>query len=189
MTQIKITTTINAPIEIVFDYCRNIDLHQYSASKTNEKAIAGRTSGLINKGETVTWKGKHFGIYIAHESIISEMDFPTYFFDEQLKGHFKTFKHRHFFNQKESQTIMTDILEYEIPFGFIGKIFDITILKNHLTNFIFHRNKILKDLSEKNHIIGMLATQNQAKYRERFIFAKKEKTTIVPKTKNLKKMV
>jgi ligand-binding SRPBCC domain-containing protein len=97
MTQIKITTTINAPIEIVFDNCRNIDIHQYSASKTKEKAIAGITSGLINKNETVTWKGKHFGIYLKHQSIISEMDFPNYFVDEQLKGPFKSFKHEHIF--------------------------------------------------------------------------------------------
>ena len=150
MTQIKITTTINAPIKIVFDNSRNIDIHQYSASKTNEKAIAGRTSGLINKGETVTWKGKHFGFYIQHESIISEMDFPNYFVDEQLKGHFKSFKHKHIFKQKANETIMTDILEYETPFGFVGKLFDKLILENHLTKFIIHRNIILKELSE-NH--------------------------------------
>ena len=150
MTQIKISTTINAPIEIVFNNCRNIDIHQYSASKTNEKAIACRISGLINKGESVTWKGKHFGIYIQHESIITEMDFPTYFVDEQLKGHFKSFKHQHIFQQKENQTIMTDILEYETPLGFIGRLFDIIILKNHLKKFIIYRNSILKELSE-NH--------------------------------------
>ena len=150
MTQIKTSTTINAPIEIVFNNCRNIDIHQYSASKTNEKAIIGRTSGLINKGETVTWKGKHFGIYIQHESIISEMNFPNYFVDEQLKGQFKSFKHQHFFTQKENQTIMTDILDYETPFGYIGKLFDKLLLVNHLTNFIIYRNTILKELSE-NH--------------------------------------
>ena len=150
MTQIKTSTTINAPIEIVFNNCRNIDIHQYSASKTNEKAIAGRTSGLINKGETVTWKGKHFGIHLKHQSIISEMEFPNYFADEQLKGQFKSFKHQHFFTQKENQTIMTDILDYETPFGFIGKLFDKLLLVNHLTNFIIYRNAILKELSE-NH--------------------------------------
>lgn len=150
MTQIKTSTIINAPIEIVFNNCRNIDVHQYSASKTNEKAIAGRTSGLINKGETVTWIGKHFGIYIQHQSIISEMDFPNYFVDEQLIGHFKSFKHQHFFIQKENLTIMTDILDYETPFGFIGKLFDKLLLVNHLTNFIIYRNTILKELSE-NH--------------------------------------
>ena len=150
MTQIKTLTTIKAPIEIVFNNCRNIDIHQYSASKTNEKAIAGRTSGLINKGETVTWKGNHFGIHLKHQSIISEMDFPNYFVDEQLKGHFKSFKHQHLFSQKENQTIMTDILDYETPFGFIGKLFDKLLLVNHLTNFIIYRNTILKELSE-NH--------------------------------------
>ena len=150
MTKIQLDTIINAPIETVFNNCRNIDIHQYSASKTNEKAIAGRTSGLINKGETVTWKGKHFGINIQHESIISEMEFPTYFVDEQLNGHFKSFKHEHIFYQNENQTIMTDILEYETPFSFLGKLFDKLILENHLTNFILHRNQILKELSE-NH--------------------------------------
>ena len=150
MTQIKTSTTINAAIETVFNNCRNIDIHQYSASKTNEKAIAGKTSGLINKNETVTWKGKHFGIYIKHQSIISEMEFPNYFVDEQAKGHFKSFKHEHIFEQKENLTIMTDILDYETPFGFIGKLFDKLLLENHLTNFIIYRNAILKELSE-NH--------------------------------------
>lgn len=150
MTQIKITTKIKAPIKTVFNNCRNIDIHQYSASKTNEKAIAGKTSGLINKNETVTWKGKHFGIYIKHQSIISEMEFPNYFVDEQAKGHFKSFKHEHIFEQKENQTIMTDILDYETPFGFVGKLFDKLLLINHLTNFIIYRNDILKELSE-NH--------------------------------------
>ena len=150
MTKIKITTTIKAPIEIVFDTCRNIDIHQYSASKTNEKAIAGRTSGLINKGETVTWKGKHFGVYIQHESIISEMEFPIYFVDEQLKGHFKSFKHEHIFIQNKNQTLMTDILKYETPFSVFGKLFNKIVLKNHLIKFILYRNSILKELSE-NH--------------------------------------
>lgn len=150
MTRIKVTTTINTPIEIVFNNCRNIDIHQYSASKTNEKAIEGRTSGLINKGETVTWKGKHFGIYLKHQSIITEMDFPNYFIDEQLKGHFKSFKHQHFFIKKENLTIMTDILEYKTPFGFFGKLFNRLLLKNHLTKFIQNRNKIIKQITEKD---------------------------------------
>lgn len=149
MTIIKEYTIIKAPIENVFDNCRNIDFHQQSASKTNEKAIAGITSGLIEKGETVTWKGKHFGVYIQHQSIISEMDFPTYFVDEQLKGHFKCFKHEHIFETLENGTTkMTDILHYETPYGIGGKIFDYLLLKNHLTQFILFRNNALKNLSE-----------------------------------------
>lgn len=149
MTTIKITTNYFAPIEKVFDTNRNIDIHQQSASKTKEVAIAGITSGLINKNETVTWKGKHFGVYLTHQSLISEMIYPTYFIDEQLKGQFKSFKHQHFFEQKENFVEVTDVLEYETPYGIFGTLFDKIILKKHLTNFILHRNAVLKNLAEK----------------------------------------
>jgi ligand-binding SRPBCC domain-containing protein len=149
MTTIKITTNYFATIETVFDTNRNIDIHQQSASKTKEVAIAGITSGLINKNETVTWKGKHFGVYLTHQSLISEMDFPTYFVDEQLKGQFKSFKHQHLFKQKENYVEVTDVLEYETPFGIFGQLFDKLLLKKHLTNFIIHRNAVLKNLAEK----------------------------------------
>lgn len=149
MTIIHLTTEIEAPIEIVFNNARNIDLHQQSASQTHEKAIAGRTSGLIKKGETVTWKGKHFGFYIQHQSIISEMDFPTYFVDEQVKGHFKSFKHQHLFEEKNGVVVMQDILQYERPFGFFGKLFDVLFLKRHLINFLRYRNEVLKTSSMK----------------------------------------
>lgn len=149
MTTIKIITHYFAPIEKVFDTNRNIDIHQQSASKTKEVAIAGVTSGLINNNETVTWKGKHFGVYLTHQSLISEMIYPTYFIDEQLKGHFKSFKHQHFFEQKENFVEVTDVLEYETPYGIFGTLFDKIILKKHLTNFILHRNAVLKNLAEK----------------------------------------
>ncbi|NHM00765.1 SRPBCC family protein [Flavobacterium difficile] len=149
MTTIKITTNYFAPIEKVFDTNRNIDIHQQSASKTKEVAIAGITSGLINKNETVTWKGKHFGVYLTHQSLISEMIYPTYFIDEQLKGQFKSFKHQHFFEQKENFVEVTDVLEYETPYGIFGTLFDKIVLKKHLTNFILHRNAVLKNLAEK----------------------------------------
>lgn len=149
MTTLHLTTRIKAPCHIVFDIARNIDIHQQSASKTKEKAIAGKTSGLIELGETVTWKGKHFGFYIKHQSIISEMKYPSSFVDKQLKGHFKIFKHTHLFEEQNGVTIMQDILEYETPYGIFGNLFDKLFLKKHLKNFLIHRNTILKRISEK----------------------------------------
>lgn len=148
MTKIKLQTTINAPIETVFNNCRNINLHIKSASKSHEKAIAGKTSGLIENGETVTWIRKHFGFYIKHQSIISEMELPHYFVDEQLNGKFKTFKHTHTFKQENNSVIMIDELEYEVPFGFFGKLFNKLLLKKHLIDFLIKRNDFLKSISE-----------------------------------------
>ncbi|MCG1036514.1 hypothetical protein [Polaribacter sargassicola] len=47
MPRIEIKTEIKADINIVFDLSRSIDLHKISTKHTNEKAIAGKTNGLI----------------------------------------------------------------------------------------------------------------------------------------------
>ncbi|CAD0005673.1 SRPBCC family protein [Flavobacterium salmonis] len=148
MTTIHLITKINAPLKTAFDVSRNIDIHQKSAAPSKEKAIAGVTSGLINLNETVTWRGKHFGFYLTHKSRITAMNFYDYFVDEMEEGKFKTFKHEHFFEEKNGVTIMTDKLQYETPFGIIGKLFDTLFLKNHLIYFLLERNKTLKKIAE-----------------------------------------
>ncbi|KLT71144.1 SRPBCC family protein [Flavobacterium sp. ABG] len=150
MTTINLVTKIKASKQIVFDTARDIDLHQKSTATSNEKAIAGVTSGLINFNETVTWKGKHFGFYLTHKSRITKMDLYDYFLDEMEEGKFKTFKHQHFFEEQNGITIMKDHLQYETPYGIFGELFDIICLEKHLTNFLLARNKILKETAENS---------------------------------------
>jgi len=150
MTTIRLSTIINASIENVFDAARSIDLHMNSAKKTNEKAIAGRISGLIELDETVTWKGKHFGIYLTHQSRITALEHPTYFVDEMIKGHFRTFRHQHVFKKITKGTEMIDILTYETPYGYLGKIFDQLVLKKHMTKFLLSRNTFIKANTQNN---------------------------------------
>ena len=59
MPTIHLTTFIAAPVDRVFDLSRNIDLHKRPMADFNEEAVAGTRFGLIEKGETVTWKAKH----------------------------------------------------------------------------------------------------------------------------------
>lgn len=148
MTLIKLSTTINAPIEIVFNLSRSIDFHLKSASKTKEKVIAGRSSGLIEQGETVTWKGKHFGLFLTHKSLISQFDYPNSFTDEMVEGYFKNFKHLHKFHSDGKNTTMEDYLEYRLTLGLLGKFVDHTLIKKHLTNFLTLRNDAIKKKAE-----------------------------------------
>lgn len=150
MTIISLITRIKAPIQTVFDLNRDIDIHKLSTAKSNETAIEGVTSGLINLNETVTWHGRHFGFYQTHKSLISAMDAPNYFIDEMVEGRFKSFKHQHTFIEENGITIMKDTIEYKTPFGIFGKLFDKLILKNYLTSFIQERNEFIKNLAEKN---------------------------------------
>lgn len=150
MTTINLETSICAPVEAVFNLSLDIDFHKTSASQTQEEAIAGVQSGKIGLGETVTWRGKHFGFWLTHTSLISVFEFPAYFVDEMTQGNFKHFRHEHRFCTSGRNTIMSDRLTYETPYGLLGRLFDILFLKKHLSKFLKTRNLELKNALEGN---------------------------------------
>jgi ligand-binding SRPBCC domain-containing protein len=150
MPTINLITEIKAPIEICFDLSRSIDLHKHSMEHTGEEAIAGRTSGLIEDGEYVTWQARHFGITQYLTSKISNFNRPFIFRDEQTKGIFDFFRHDHIFETKEDKTIMTDVFEYRAPFSFLGRIADSLFLEKYMTNLLLQRNKVIKEVAESD---------------------------------------
>ena len=150
MPIVRLETYIKAPKTIVFDLARSIDLHQISTAHTNERAIAGRTSGLIELGETVTWEAKHFGIVQQLSSKITAMDVPDYFVDEMISGAFKSIRHEHIFEEQNGGTLMTDIFNYASPLGILGKLADVLFLKRYLTRLLVQRNQVIKEHAEKS---------------------------------------
>ena len=149
MPKIILTTLIHAPIEKVFDLSRSIDLHMESIKQTEEKAIAGTISGLIELGETVTWRAKHFGIWQTLTSKIVEYDRPNLFVDEMVSGVFKSFRHEHRFTASGGQTIMKDIFEFESPLGVLGKLFNKLIITRYMTRLLKERNMVIKETAER----------------------------------------
>ncbi len=148
MPIIKIETIVNAPIERVFDLARCIDLHEQTMAKHKEKAIAGVTKGLINLGETVTWEATHFRVKQKLTSKITWFDRPYHFRDSLVSGAFARFDHDHFFEAKDSQTVMRDVFDYDSPLGIIGKIADALFLENYMTRILTERNCLIKQTAE-----------------------------------------
>lgn len=148
MPIIELQTRINAPKEIVFDLARNITLHEISTGNSNEKAIGGITSGLINLNESVTWRAKHFGIYQRLTVKITEMEIPNSFTDEMTKGIFKRFRHTHHFVMDGDFTIMKESFDYTSPLGVIGKLADFLFLKLYMKIFLKERNEVIKAYAE-----------------------------------------
>ena len=148
MPTIQLSTFIAAPIGICFDLSRSIDLHQISTVDTGERAVGGKMSGLINKGETVTWKARHFGIWQSLTSQITDMQPPYSFSDEMVKGAFHSFRHDHLFREKNGGTLMEDRFSYQSPLGLLGRLADILFLKSYMTRLLEKRNEVIKEHAE-----------------------------------------
>ncbi|MEO5980631.1 MAG: SRPBCC family protein [Chryseolinea sp.] len=148
MTRIRLETIIQASIERCFDLSRSIDVHLDSMEKSNEKAIGGRVSGLIEKGETVTWRATHFFVSQTMTVKIVEMKRPDIFEDVMVKGPFKSMAHTHLFKVTEGATIMTDVFEYTVPYSWIGRLFDSLVLKSYMKRLLQQRNDTIRSLAE-----------------------------------------
>ena len=149
MPLIEIKTLINSDIQTCFDLSRDIDFHKASLEHSNEKAIDGKTSGLIELGQWVTWEAKHFGFTQQLTSKITQFDAPNYFVDEMVFGAFKSFRHEHIFQTENDATVMIDKFHFKSPFGILGKLANVLFLKRYMTNLLTRRNNFLKTKAEE----------------------------------------
>jgi ligand-binding SRPBCC domain-containing protein len=150
MPLITIITIVRASPERCFDASRDLDLHLESMSHTGERAVAGRTSGLIELGEQVTWEGRHFGIVQRFTSAITAYDRPRHFQDSMVRGAFASFVHDHYFDACDEGTRMTDVLAFRSPLGVLGAIVDRVVMKKYMTRLLTKRNEVVKAALERD---------------------------------------
>jgi ligand-binding SRPBCC domain-containing protein len=148
MPLIQLETKIRAPIERVFDLARSIDLHRISMSNSQERAVDGRTSGLIELGETVTWEAVHFGVRQRLTSKITVCDRPRHLQDVMVSGAFAGFTHDHFLSETATGTLMKDDFDYRSPLGPLGSVADLFFLKAYMTKLLAERNAVIKRFAE-----------------------------------------
>lgn len=149
METIRIETWITAPIERCFDAARDLDLHLTSFAHTSEQAVGGRTSGLIELGEEVTWRARHLGITQHLTSRITAFERPRYFQDTMQRGAFKSFVHDHFFDVAGGRTRMVDVLRFSAPLGFLGRVVERVVLREYLERLLTHRADAIREALEK----------------------------------------
>jgi ligand-binding SRPBCC domain-containing protein len=148
MAAFRVVTIIDAPIDVCFDLSRDIDFHVRSVEGTGERAVAGRTSGLIELGETVTWEARHLGVRQRLTSKVTAFDRPRYFRDEMVAGAFKSFTHDHRFEARDGLTEMIDEVEFRSPLGPLGWLVDKLFMTSYLRQFLIARTQAIKREAE-----------------------------------------
>ena len=145
----ELETIIAAEPQRAFTASLDIDAHLGSMEASGEQAVAGVTSGQIGLGETVTWRAKHFGVTWRMTSMITALEPPHRFVDEQVKGPFQLFRHEHLFEPHPVGTRMIDHITFDAPLGPIGDLTEWLILGKYLPKLIIERNTYLRDQLER----------------------------------------
>ena len=145
MPTIHLTHFFPAPAEVLFDLARHIGVHKESMSKYKEDAVAGTRFGLLEKGETVTWRGKHLYRDRILRMKMTEMVRPDMYVVEQVQGGFKSLRHEYHFKTCENGSLLINLFHYEVKYGWFGKIMDHLVLRRYLKNILEERNQTIRD--------------------------------------------
>ena len=81
---------------------------------------------------------------------ITEFEWNHYFADVQDKGPFKSWHHRHEFQAEAREgiagTLVRDVIDYEVGFGFLGEIANATFLHRQMHSTFTQRQETLPKL-------------------------------------------
>lgn len=140
--------TVQAPIGRVFDLTCCIALVR---EELGMKPVQGRSSGLVQAGDTVRWEGWQLGLPQFHVTLISGFQRPEFMQDTMLDGRFKTFQHDHHLRSvNDDTTELHDELRFSLPFGVAGYAVARWIMVPHIQRLLASRFARLKRISESD---------------------------------------
>lgn len=83
------------------------------------------------------------GIPMSWATEITHVLDKSYFVDEQRFGPYRFWHHQHWFREVEGGIEMTDIVNYGLPLGFIGRLANTLFVKSKLMEIFDYREKVV----------------------------------------------
>lgn len=91
-----------------------------------------------------------FRMPFSWRTVIEEYDPPHAFVDVQRKGPYRRWHHTHRFEEVAEGTLMLDVVEYEMPFGFLGLVVHELFVRRTLDRIFDYRRKRIGELLRPN---------------------------------------
>lgn len=124
MTILEMTTEISTSANALYRF--HLDVQ--NARIVTPKFIVLRFQHLPEKmtiGSTFTVEINQFGFWMPWDIIVEQMIPDTLMVDRQFeRGPFRYWRHEHRFTPVAGKTLLTDRIEYVLPFGIVGMIID-----------------------------------------------------------------
>lgn len=144
MKTYKLTGKINLPISIneAWDFFSNPNnLSKIMPTNMGFKVIEGATLPLY-EGQIIEYTVTPLPLFkTSWVSEINHINKPHFFVDTQLEGPYKLWHHKHYLKEIEGGTEITDVVHYQVPFGFLGRLLHPLIIKPKLNSIFEHREK------------------------------------------------
>ena len=101
----------------------------------------------VYPGMIITYKvSPLLGIKLNWMTEITQVREHQYFVDEQRVGPYALWHHEHHFKEIKGGVHMTDILNYAVPYGFIGTLANKILVRKEIDKIFNYREKAINEL-------------------------------------------
>jgi ligand-binding SRPBCC domain-containing protein len=137
---------LTATIEEIWDFISApINLKEITPADMGFIVTSNNGSEKMYPGMIITYKVSPLpGLKINWMTEITHVKTYEYFVDEQRIGPYSMWHHQHKIVPIEGGVLMTDIVTYQPPFGFIGAIANSLIIKKRLQLIFDYRSGALE---------------------------------------------
>ena len=130
---------VDAPIDKVWGFYTDLHHLEVITPKEIDFKIIESNSDQITQGQTASLSGKLMTRMTWKTKITSCK--PYTYVDEMSEGLFKHWMHTHVFQKiAENQTRIIDEIKFELPFGYIGRLFE-RYAQNRLEKIFAYRQR------------------------------------------------
>jgi ligand-binding SRPBCC domain-containing protein len=146
MTKIVKRTLIDCTQEELFTF--HLDTNNIKKiTPTHTKVALLNYDKKVYETKNIVIRTTRAFIPILWKVQIETIDYPKTLVDVAIESPFSYWKHQHNFISQGNKTILEDIIEYELPFGILGKLVNIFIKKD-IENMFSYRHKQTKKILE-----------------------------------------
>jgi ligand-binding SRPBCC domain-containing protein len=142
------TQIIKGSIEEVWDFISSPEnLKEITPDYMGFEITSGNLSEKMYPGMIISYKVKPLlGIKMLWVTEITHVEEKRYFVDEQRIGPYSIWHHQHFIEPAGQGVLMTDIVSYKPPLGFLGALANTIFIGKRLDNIFTYREKKLEKL-------------------------------------------
>lgn len=148
----QINTKQNLPISVkeAWEFLSSPNnLAEITPKYMNFKILSGADKSIF-AGQIIQYKVTPvLGITLKWVTEITHVKQNEYFVDEQRFGPYSLWHHKHFIKEIDGGIEMEDIVDYKIPFGFLGQIAHSLFIEKKLRQIFNYREKKLIKLFGK----------------------------------------
>jgi ligand-binding SRPBCC domain-containing protein len=148
MTTYKIRRELRVghPLPVVFDFFSRPENLERITPPWMHFRILTEPPIQMKAGATISYALRVRGLPLRWLTEIESWNPPHEFIDVQAKGPYKYWHHTHRFSEVEGGTLIEDLVEYGLPFGFLGRLVHRFLVEKDVAAIFDYRSQRVQEL-------------------------------------------